>query len=91
MAITRGAKKAIRVSQRKKVFNDRRAKTMKDTIKSVRQLFGCKNPAKPKTFLSVAYSAIDKARKRGVIKKTPPPARSRVWPGRLEKQTKIRQ
>ena len=44
MAITRGAKKAIRVSQRKKVFNDRRAKTMKDTIKSVRQLLVAKNP-----------------------------------------------
>ncbi|MEK7115402.1 MAG: 30S ribosomal protein S20 [Patescibacteria group bacterium] len=69
MAITRGAKKAIRVSQRKKVFNDRRAKTMKDTIKSVRQLLVAKNPGEAQKLLSVAYSAIDKARKRGVIKK----------------------
>ena len=69
MAITRGAKKAIRVSQRKKVFNDRRAKTMKDTIKSVRQLLVAKKPGEAQKLLSAAYSAIDKARKRGVIKK----------------------
>lgn len=69
MAITRGAKKAIRVSHRKKIFNDRRSKTMKDTVKSVRQLLVAKNSSEAQKLLSMAYKAIDKAAKRGIIKK----------------------
>jgi ribosomal protein S20 len=36
MAITKSAKKALRVSNRKKVVNDRLSKTMKETVKTVR-------------------------------------------------------
>ncbi|MEK7581873.1 MAG: 30S ribosomal protein S20 [Patescibacteria group bacterium] len=69
MAITSSAKRAIRVSARKKVFNDRRNKTMKDTVKEVRQLIVAKKGKEAEKLLSSAYKAIDKATKRGVIKK----------------------
>lgn len=69
MAITRGARKAVRVSKRKKIFNDRRNKTMKDTVKEVRRLVLAKKGEEAGKLLSAAYKAIDKAMKRGVIKK----------------------
>lgn len=69
MPITRSAKRAIRVSGRKKVINDRRKKTLKDTIKKVERLVKEKSQAEAKGLLSSVYSAIDKAAKRGIIKK----------------------
>lgn len=69
MPITRSAKKALRQSKRKKVNNVKTAKAMKDVVKKVKQL-KTKGEAKDalKT-LSEAYQAIDKAAKRGIIKK----------------------
>ncbi len=58
MPITKSAKKAIRVAARKRVFNLRRTRAMKEAIKAVRD----------EATLSAAYKAIDKAAKRGVIK-----------------------
>ena len=68
MPITKGAKKALRVSLRKKVFNDRRRKAMKEAVKTVR-LLAAKKESDTASALSAAYKAIDKAAKRGVIKK----------------------
>lgn len=65
MPIIKSAKKALRGSGRKKVYNDRRKKAMKIAIKDVNKLTGAEARAK----LSDAYKAIDKAAKRGVIKK----------------------
>jgi small subunit ribosomal protein S20 len=56
------AKKAMRVSDRKRIVNDRRRKAMRVTIKTVKKSLDVK------TDLSLAYQAIDKAAKRGVIK-----------------------
>lgn len=56
------AKKAMRVSDRKRVINDRRRKAMRSAIKAV------KKSLDNTTDLSAAYQAIDKAVKRGVIK-----------------------
>jgi len=69
MPITKSAKKALRGSERKRVFNLRRKRVMKDTIKEITNLVlaGGKKEAEEK--LSVAYKAIDKASKRGIIKK----------------------
>lgn len=69
MAITKGAKKAIRVSKRKKVFNDRRQRAMKDIVKDVKKLVIAGKKEEALSKLSAAYKAIDKAAKRGVIKK----------------------
>jgi small subunit ribosomal protein S20 len=56
------AKKALRVAKRKRIVNDRRRRAMKVAIKEV------KKTTTPED-LSKAYQAIDKAAKRGVIKK----------------------
>lgn len=68
MAITSSAKKAIRVSKRKKLVNDRRTKTMKDTIKKFEKAVKADKTTAVK-MLPGAYAVIDKAAKRGVIKK----------------------
>lgn len=65
MPIIKSAKKALRGSKRKKVYNDRRDKAMKIAVKEVKKLSGTEAKAK----LAEAYKAIDKAAKRGVIKK----------------------
>ena len=69
MAITKGAKKAIRQSDRKRVMNLRRQKVMKESVKEVRVLAVAGNKADAESKLKVAYQALDKAAKRGVIKK----------------------
>lgn len=65
MPIIKSAKKALRGSKAKKVFNDRRAKAMKLAIKGVKKLTG----SEAQKELAKAYQAIDKAAKRGIIKK----------------------
>jgi small subunit ribosomal protein S20 len=56
------AKKALRVAARKRLVNDRRRRALKVAVKSVRA-------TKAPEDLSKAFQAIDKAAKRGVIKK----------------------
>ena len=68
MAITKGAKKAHRASLRKRVFNIRRKRTMAEAVKGARALAGKAKDDQMKK-LAEAYRAIDKALKRGVIKK----------------------
>jgi small subunit ribosomal protein S20 len=68
MAITTSAKKAIRSSARKRVFNIRRKKALHDSGKAFERTLAKGERAAAATLLSGAYQAIDKARKRGVIK-----------------------
>lgn len=68
MPITKSAKKNIRVSGRKKAINDRRKKVMKEVIKKIEKAVKTDKKAAEK-MLATAYQAIDKAAKRGVIKK----------------------
>lgn len=56
------AKKALRVSARKRILNDRRRRAMRVAVKSVKISNATED-------LSKAFQAIDKAAKRGVIKK----------------------
>ena len=69
MPITRNAKKALRVSEKKQAINARTKKTLKEGVKSLEKLVGAKKWKDAKTALAEAYSAIDKAAKKGVIKK----------------------
>lgn len=62
MAKTKSAKKAYRVELRRRVFNVRRAKALRDTVKEF-------SKAKDAALLPRAQQAIDKALKRGLIKK----------------------
>ncbi len=62
MAIIKSAKKAIRSSARKRVYNARRQKAMREATKDFLK-------APSAQLLPAAYQAIDKAAKRGIIKK----------------------
>jgi small subunit ribosomal protein S20 len=68
MPITKGAEKANRQSQKKRIFNIRRKSVMSDVVKSVNKAVVAGDAAKAKELLPKAYQAIDKAAKRGVIK-----------------------
>jgi len=65
MPIIKSAKKALRGSKKKRVFNERRKRAMRNTIKEIKKAGSAATPES----LSAAYQAIDKAAKRGVIKK----------------------
>lgn len=69
MPITRSAKKALRVSDRKRGVNDRTKKVLKEGVKNIQKLASTKQWKDAKQSLSAAYAAIDKAAKKGVIKK----------------------
>ena len=69
MPIKQHAKKALRSSVKKQVFNVRRTRAMKGLVKDIRDLVSEKKVAEAKKLLPAAYKAIDKAMKRGVIKR----------------------
>ena len=64
MAITKGAKKAHRQALRKREMNIKRKTAIRLTIKAARTA-----PKGDKAALAAAYKAIDKALKRGILKK----------------------
>ncbi len=65
MPIIKSAKKALRSSKRKRVQNDLRRDAMREAIRNTKKATGVDT----KAALSLAYQAIDKAAKRGIIKK----------------------
>jgi len=69
MPITKSAKKALRGSLVKKAVNDRIKKNIKESVKKIEKLVKEKNKVEAKKLLSDAYSVIDKAAKKNVIKK----------------------
>lgn len=69
MANTKSAKKAERVSDRRRVFNARRKKAMKDGVKKVSKAVAAKNVSEAEKSLPALYKALDKAAKNGTIKK----------------------
>lgn len=69
MPITKGAKKAIRASEKKQVYNLRRKRNAQSAVKEVKKLVKSGDIANAKTKLSAAYKALDKAAKMGTIKK----------------------
>lgn len=69
MPITSSAKKALRASKKKRVFNLRRKRSMDEAIANVRKLVAEKKIKEAQAALSLAYKAIDKAAKTKFIKK----------------------
>lgn len=69
MPITSSAKKALRASKRKHVFNERRKNALSSIVKKVRKFVSDKNTKEALVLLSAAYKAIDKAAKTNLIKK----------------------
>ncbi len=68
MPITKSAKKAVRGSLRKKAFNDRYKRAMKEAIKKIEKTAKT-NKDEAKKMLSSTFAIIDKTAKHGVIKK----------------------
>jgi len=62
-------KKAHRQSLRRRVFNLRRSRALKKALKEVRLLIAKKEKQAALEVLPKVYKAIDKAVKRGIIKK----------------------
>ena len=68
MAKIRSAQKAYRSSLKKQVFNARRKRVLRDTVKDTLAAVSAKQVKEAGALLPKAYQAIDKAIKRGVIK-----------------------
>jgi len=68
MAITSSAKKAIRVSARKRIFNLRRKSALTDVTKKIKRLIQDKKIADAKALLPEVYKTIDKAVKTKYLK-----------------------
>jgi small subunit ribosomal protein S20 len=69
MPITSSAKKALRSSKKKKVFNLRRKDEMQTVIKQYKKLVAAKKTADAQKLVPRLQQVIDKAEKRGLIKK----------------------
>ncbi len=69
MPNTKGAEKALRSSKKKAVFNLRRKVAMKKAVKNFKELVKMEKFSEAEEKIPSVYKAIDKAEKRGVIKK----------------------
>ena len=69
MAITKSAKKRIKSNEAKRVFNLRRTRAMKDIVKKFSKAVDAGDLKSAEEMTPTMYKAIDKAAKRGVIKK----------------------
>ena len=69
MPITKSAKKALRGSKKKRVFNLRRKNEMQNVIKQYKKLILSKKTDEATKLIPQLQKAIDKAQKRGIIKK----------------------
>ena len=69
MPITQSAKKALRQSKKRNLGNLKFKRRFKSAIKEFRKEVGAKSLEKAKNLLPSVYKAVDKAAKKGVIKK----------------------
>ena len=69
MPITKSAKKALRQSATRKARNTVRKEAYKKGVKSFRKLVSEKKSGEAQESLKIAFKALDKAAKTGVIKK----------------------
>ena len=69
MPITTSAKKALRQNVRGKIRNLKRKNAMKAMVKQTRKLASAQKKEEAIKLLPKLYKAIDKAAKRGIIKK----------------------
>ena len=69
MPIKESAKKALRQAKKHRVLNLARQKAAKDIVKKIKKMAIAGQKEEAKKLMASAYQAIDKATKRGVIKK----------------------
>lgn len=68
MPIISSAKKALRSSARKRVYNLRRKNNIDKAVKDLKKLIVDKNKVEAQKALSSVYQALDKATKTGLLK-----------------------
>lgn len=69
MPITNSAKKALRGSKTKRVYNMRRKTALKDTLKEFKKMVADGKQDEAAKLMPKVQKVLDKAAKRGVIKK----------------------
>ena len=69
MPIKASAKKALRQSRKRHIRNLKRKEAAKDIVKKIKKLIVAKKIEEAKKLIPLAYKAIDKSAKTGVIKK----------------------
>ncbi len=69
MATSKSGKKSARQAEAKRVFNVRSVRAMKASIKKVGELVGNKDKKGAEEILPTVFKTIDKAEKRGLLKK----------------------
>lgn len=69
MPIKESAKKELRKGFKRRILNVARQKAVKDVTKKIQKLLASGAKEEAKKLISTAYQAIDKAVKRGVLKK----------------------
>lgn len=69
MAITKSAKKVLRASKHKRVFNIHRKEILVDVSKRLKRAIAAGKKEEALKLMSEFQKAVDKAQKRGVIKK----------------------
>jgi small subunit ribosomal protein S20 len=69
MPIIQSAKKALRGSEKKRIFNLRRTRNIKTVVKDIYKAITGGNIKEAKELLPTAYKAFDKAAKMNTIKK----------------------
>jgi len=69
MPIKESAKKELRKAEKRRRFNISRQKTMKDLLKKAKKFITGNKKDDAKKLIPAVYQAIDKAVKRGIIKK----------------------
>jgi len=69
MPIKESAKKALRQAKKHRVLNLARSKAAKDIVKKIKKMAIAGQKEEAKKLMAQAYQAIDKAARRGVIKK----------------------
>jgi small subunit ribosomal protein S20 len=68
MPITSSAKKALRASKRRRVFNVSRATAIDFEVKKFKKLIAAKDKKGAQAMLPALYKAFDKAAKNGTIR-----------------------
>ncbi|MFA7252412.1 MAG: 30S ribosomal protein S20 [Candidatus Paceibacterota bacterium] len=69
MPITSSAKKALRASKNKALYNARRKDAVSSVVKKIKKLVSDKKVKEAEALLATAYQAIDKAYKTKLIHK----------------------
>jgi len=69
MPITSSAKKVVRASKKKQVYNLRRKKAVENVMHDIKKALKDKKPDEAKKLLPKAYQALDKAAKEHTLDK----------------------